>query len=421
MKNKRGTAEQVDWAMSLAIFLLFVVWFFLIIRPFTQQEENKDVIIQDIKEKFNLQTYHTIEKIPIFPVMSHHGLGVPVFVQKPLLKDIIVENGVDYADYEKNIVFLADTVSKQDVIFLKVSDKNYSDPKSGSFIREQNNRISIDSMNYSAYFSDFLLRTISFNNIVQIKNASYFLEGESFDVSDAQKEINPVYISYNFSNNVFYSEQVVFRDNSFVYGKIIPHKTITQDYLFEIDLDLDSTFINYDLGSGSSVLNGCVNLEGNRVEISNGTQSIGFSCTETMSYALCSYQSRVELSISAQLSKDSHIEYAISSYSGSEDLFQGECIWDNRTKIGLSKKEEGISLDKLFLLDDYDGVVLKRSLNISRDVDFGVEIYNMSRHKIFDIATADSGSRDVYALQYRDYLMDNYGTKTPVFVNVKTW
>ena len=68
--NKRGDS-QIDWVISLGIFILYLAWFFLLIRPYMVQEETPNMVSL-VKENFEKDAFWTVEKVPIIATSQRY-------------------------------------------------------------------------------------------------------------------------------------------------------------------------------------------------------------------------------------------------------------------------------------------------------------------------------------------------------------
>ena len=78
---KKGSSH-VDWAISLALFLLYLAWFFILIRP-AYIGQGEDVSLSSIENRFLDQTSWTVQKIPLFVSSNNDDPAAPVMVTLP--------------------------------------------------------------------------------------------------------------------------------------------------------------------------------------------------------------------------------------------------------------------------------------------------------------------------------------------------
>lgn len=71
---KKG-ASHVDWAISIGIFLVYVLGLIVFLRPGVQPLLNEDVLINLVQSNFNNETYLNIGKAPLLINLTNAGSG----------------------------------------------------------------------------------------------------------------------------------------------------------------------------------------------------------------------------------------------------------------------------------------------------------------------------------------------------------
>lgn len=63
---KKKGLNQIDWVISLAIFLLYIAWFFIFLKPQIQKSSDFAPLGRDVKENFKNDIYYSADKYPLF-------------------------------------------------------------------------------------------------------------------------------------------------------------------------------------------------------------------------------------------------------------------------------------------------------------------------------------------------------------------
>jgi hypothetical protein len=64
--NKKGAASHVDWAISIGLFVVYVLLLFIFLRPGIQPVYSQSNLVKILETSFNSDGKYTIEKTPIF-------------------------------------------------------------------------------------------------------------------------------------------------------------------------------------------------------------------------------------------------------------------------------------------------------------------------------------------------------------------
>lgn len=63
--NKKG-ASHIDWAVSMGIFLIYVLSMFMLIQPGIQDFYNDDTLVDIFEEALNNDAYYEITRVPVY-------------------------------------------------------------------------------------------------------------------------------------------------------------------------------------------------------------------------------------------------------------------------------------------------------------------------------------------------------------------
>ena len=80
--KKRGTS-QVDWAISLALFLIYVIWFFIFVRPTFLQDNVQESLINIVEDNFKEDYKWTVSKLPIMIHTNITNTYEPIILDFP--------------------------------------------------------------------------------------------------------------------------------------------------------------------------------------------------------------------------------------------------------------------------------------------------------------------------------------------------
>lgn len=426
ISDKKGSAEQVDWAMSLAIFLFFVVWFFLIVRPFTEQEGRIETIQDKIKEKFEEEVTYTVTELPYLIRSNSTWKSAPIIIEKNFnWSNYTLEDNKFFMERGDRIYLLHDLTEGNNLIYWINSKEDYKIESPSSYVRQNNDKIYVDSKNYQVGLDRYMPEEIIFSSKKQLIDSSYKVDGEEITRNNPQTFQNNLYIKQNFTTGVFDYENFIFADNSMIYQIFRPNTIINKEYLFEIELILDRGFNRYqdkemdvknDLGESD-----CHNDETSILQLSNNVQSIVFNFNKNFSYKICNYED-IELSMQTNITGD-EIDFWMNSYQG-----RNFTIYDNvfrETKTGIKRDIKGIDFYKLQDLSRYSVPQLKNRWNLSDEINFELEVFNRSedntQERIFGIQSYNPESENIFTRQYRQYIIDKYGNQDLVYVSIKTW
>ncbi len=109
--RKRGVS-QLDWIMSLALFLLYIGWFFVFVAPSISFNSNKDAVMILLEKKFEDEFTWQLKRFPLFIESNETGQLKPILMDYTYNStQIKFIDGMDFIFWEDKMIFLANLTS----------------------------------------------------------------------------------------------------------------------------------------------------------------------------------------------------------------------------------------------------------------------------------------------------------------------
>lgn len=438
MLRKRGAAlgcrkiscknalSQLDWVISLGVFMLFLAWFFVFAAPNLSFNKNSDSLAYIVESKLS-SYYWNVYKIPLF-VNVNRTTGFNQY--EPFIGDFNLDPGYNYSfdggkDYESlfgKIVFLANISQNRNVFYILKSNSDY-DKTIGYYDLSSNyNKVEIKSENFIANLRDGYVDNLNFHSKKRLEQKSMVINGVTMK-NALNYSSNKILSYYYLSTNSFNYSQVFFANNPTVYDFFDTFDSF--DNLFSVDTDyvLDDYpyyyFDNSKFGSLDYSNNVCYNKTSKFLTFYDDAEGLFYEFSRPVFFKFCTKNNTIQLSTDFNLTKG--ISYSYGFYSGSYENSLSHM--DHPTfKVGIGEVLLGINLDEL---NRFNHTVqeIKKEWGFPEQKDFRIVISDIgTRNPIFDFKTNEiDATADVYSKEYNDYILDKYGNLTKVIVTIMTW
>ena len=76
----KKAVTQVDWAVSMGIFLIYVLSMFVMIQPGIQPFNKKETMVNIAEKQLQLDAYYNITRIPLFITISKEITTANIFL-----------------------------------------------------------------------------------------------------------------------------------------------------------------------------------------------------------------------------------------------------------------------------------------------------------------------------------------------------
>ncbi|MBT3464514.1 hypothetical protein HN451_05975, partial [archaeon] len=171
--QKRGIT-QLDWALSLAIFILFIAWFFIFIQPNLTHGLNKDVLASIIETKFVNNFTWTLKKMPIFIYTEDITQNKPIILNfTESFTDFKFLDNQDFVSDNNELLLVADITTSPKTLWL-VSGGNYSVEHQIKDLIVSSNWVTT-SKNMSINFDDSIFDILSYDSQQRFNDAEIYI------------------------------------------------------------------------------------------------------------------------------------------------------------------------------------------------------------------------------------------------------
>ncbi len=356
--NKKGLSH-VDWAISLGIFLLYLMWFFVFVKPQFIADESPTQLLESTRESLVENLQWVVEKRPLFVFSNITGEDEGVIVDFPydLSKFAFSDNRYFTLD-EGRLLFLADLTEGANLFWIVSSTKNYSLP---SIIEDITATESYTTTaNFRADFSSGLLDEIYFNNESKLNSFELYINDIAIDRTDTSFVNSSILGGYKIYTENVEHKCYVLAENSKVYcfvnlGKEKPHDMTIKAELAEFpnyySNNLDQGNINY----GSE---GCEGFSSRYVNF-YGDDGLSFIFNKDADIEFC-YNGGLSFSATVRLNRN--VSYIIVAHNGSYSRILDYKLPYYDYEWGIKEEVKGIDTDKAQQLANLSYFELKQSL-----------------------------------------------------------
>lgn len=341
MWNKRGL-NQIDWVISLAIFILYISWFFLLIRPYYFPIE-EDPEIELLEDAVMDDLIWTIYKTPLVVFSDIDAMYEPVEVNFSLGLE---ESHFAFADnryftlFENNLYFLADLKKGSNLFRLVNSDETYEMPNIHTDLYATNYSTTVSSMR--ATYHDGLLKKAYYKGDFVIDDLKFMCHDELVDVDNSSFFSSKIMAVHSADTAAgFNHSSTVFGYNTRIYNKIKLDKFIDKRTVnMNMKLRGYPRYYADNVNFGQILHEGeCANFDKEYVFFYNDDEAIlfAFDNNETEIKFCYSAEDEIELNISIKVEREAEYKIYFEPFAiiPNGDFSEGWKDWSfvNNTKI----------------------------------------------------------------------------------------
>ncbi|MFH0876213.1 MAG: hypothetical protein V1859_09825 [archaeon] len=422
--QKRGVS-QIDWAMSLAIFILFIAWFFIFIRPSVEHGLGKETLQMAVKNGFSRDYLAVKSYVPLFIWSDSVGDNFPIIANFSFENpEFNIKEGYYYIVDRKKLIFLPN-ISGSPSVFHIIFDSNKTTTTDIYDLASSDNWCTTSEM-LRATFTYSLLRRIYFNESLNLRDLNIYLNKD---------RLVPSGYSYNDSVIVarYYSYTEGINHTTYVYAKNsvvdtfadVNSPTENLSYLYELKFSMD----NYNFYYSNNLYNSRLNFTEEKKNISYEADYITFHNSYDSLYVY--FDRKVNISFeyfnetidfNATFTLIDRANYRFYAHLGNYTNTTRKSYYSS---YGAEQKISGLDFSKSGF-PNYEE--LKTSWKFPSKNNFEILVYNSTTANVYKesspiiiIGKNDTSKAGVYAKDYDSFMIDENDLLIPVSVNIKVW
>lgn len=414
-RSKKGLSH-VDWAMSLAIFLLYLAWYFVLVKPLFVPSSNMDTLLDILQGGVENEVYQDIKRVRIMVPGDIESEYEPIVI--PYSRDWTESNIAHSADYfyvdDGKMFFLANLSGTRMFEMYYPHDALKTTPLKAAFAHETN----FHSGDFIAYFDDYLLDRIYFMGEQRLSGFS--VEVDDTELGTEGEFTNGTFIAkYLREDDYINFTSYVFAENSKVYSYLRPNDYQNHSMVISFATFNYTRFYFNPVSSGQlsySAMPNCRYYKSAFLDLNDGSSGLLITFSRNISIRLCTNETNADIRLEFDLSAGDEDNFNMILHEGDENDVLGYPI---SSIVGTTETLNTISAKKVSLLKNRDYDYLKQLFNYPSVRDFNMTITS-------DVVSASVGTEqplleDIYARKIEGFILDDHYDQKRVMMTLTVW
>ena len=415
-KGSKKALSQVDWAMSLGIFLLYLAWFFIVVKPLLTPSDNLNVLLDVLDSGVRENIFQDINRIRVFVPDQISSDIEPIII--PFSMDwqkAYMANSADYFVIDEGRMFFLGNLSaaKTFTIYHPMKALELTAPR---VIYADEEHTSSDE--FSAGFSSHLLDNILFMD--NTKHMDFSIEVDDTGLEDRGSFQNMTFMAaYKNTGDYLNISQYVFADNSRVYFYITPTDRRNHSVVMEF-ATFNYTSFYFDLLSKGDVpygmLETCRYYQSNFLDLYGDGTGLLLTADHNTSIKFCANETNVKLRLEFDVVVGETRSFIIMLHEGTAyDVLN----YPATPIVGVTETVKTVSQDKVSLLRNRNYDYLKQVFGYPKQRDFNVTVESDVIDASFGILPPEF--KDVYARRVEGVMIDRSYVPNRVVITLNVW
>lgn len=417
MISKKGLT-QADWAMSMAIFILYLAWFFIVMMPTFQPETKETMPFDELKEQFEKEASWDINQTPIIIRSNITGENEPIIVSFPYLGNTLQYSVLDKYSIidEGRLFFLANLqrtgTENRHLYYLLHSTSNYPQPELYSDLRSSDQSASTDRLVVN--FDDSIVDQAFYRDAVRILYYSIQVDGSPMSTISTSHSSNKLFSKHKIITPQINHSTYIILNNSRIYNyfnsKTQKHVTVGTRLHNYRNFYISST------KGGSLKYNqsDCDAYTTDYIDLYDDAYGLAFVFDEDVSIEMCHNKN---LSITADFDVDSEFGYDIIFHSTETDTTK--MTQPYKLIFGAEELLTGLSSEKLFYIENKNYTEIKSRWGYGYE--FNITVMNASNNVIFSFGKVLPNYVTTAGENYNYRKLHQNGSIEKVSVQMLSW
>lgn len=419
---KRGLAIDLDWIISLGIFLVYLGVFFIAIRQLPAQQSPASALLDNMFDKIADSTRWSVQKLPLLIVSNISG-NEPVIVRFNYdWKNFSFTDNTSFDHADRWLVFSKNLREGRNLLELVTSGENYTAQLTNFDLAAGTEGASVDSQQFVSEFKSLMLTKVNHFGKERLSDFNISISGVALTPEAAAAEANITTLSAMYKLSF-----AQLNHTSFIvagHSRIINY--VTSDAREPHNLTLSVTLRNYTFFHINNALSGtinytsrqCVKSSSRYVDFYDSTSGVSFILPEGANLSFCAGPDTVRFNTDFSITNETRYDIIFHPGDFNSTL---KYVSPYRTAFGMPENITGISWQLYKKLNETDYLALKRNFSYPSSRDFSFFLYNESGTLIFSYQPEPPGIIDIFAKEETALLLDKYGAKSKRTLRIRGW
>jgi hypothetical protein len=376
--SKKGLS-QVDWAISLGIFLIYLSLFFILVKPLVMPSRNIDTSLDSLQSKFISSAQTVVQRVPIF-VMSDIRSGSEFVIANFSYSGWNTSDIAMSEDYfaidEGKIFFIMNTSETKRALMYYPFDKRRTESR--PFLSADESRVQYGD--FSAWFDEEVLRSIFYKGAQRVFDIDILVEGKPVNPGGVFSKTD-VFAKYKVRDHVNLSTYIP-ADNTRIYSYFVSDDPVPHNLTFT------AVIYNYTRYYIDPVHNGrvvypsvpsCKDYSTGFIDFNDVSTGVAFFTSGLTDMHVCRNSTNILLSFDLEAGKKDAY-YAIFIHEGDHSAVKGYPL---AVQFGVRDELKGISQGKVSDLKAYDYAQLKDYFRFPQQRDFNITVVSADFNESF--------------------------------------
>ncbi|MBI2141691.1 hypothetical protein HYU16_04695 [Candidatus Woesearchaeota archaeon] len=420
--SKKAIAIDLDWIISLGLFLIYIGVFFIAIRQLPVQQSVTDALLENVADGIEESANWQVQRLPLI-VFSNLSGTEPIIVGFPYSwKNFSFTDNMSFDSKDSKLIFVRALNPGRNMFELVTSSENYTIPFASLDLTATGQEASVNSQRFSAKFQNSMLASVGHFDKERLSDFNISMEGLALRPETATTEANVTALSGKYKATFPQLSHTSFVVAGF--SRILNY--VSTDAKEPHNIVVSATLRNYTSFHINNAVSGAINSSAQTctasiagyVDFYDDISGVTFIVPEGTNISFCSGNSTARLSLDFAMKNETRYDILFHSGDFNSTL---KYVSPHKAAFGIAENITGISKALYRKLNETDYDALKGSWSYPSSKEFAFALYDADGVLAFNYQPKAPGVTNVFAREKDVFVLDKYGLKTKHKLRIKGW
>lgn len=420
--SKKALAVDLDWIISLGIFLIYIGVFFIVIRQLPTNQSPASALLSSVADHIEASTEWNVQKLPLL-IASNISGSEPIIVKFSYdWKNFSFTDNTSFDYVDGMLIFKPNLQEGRNLLELVSSSENYTLTSSNFDLTAGANGASVDSQQFVSEFKSSMLARVNHFGKERLTDFNISISGVALKPEAAAAEANITTLSAKYKlqfQQLNYTAFIVAG-----YSRVLNYVTTSASEPHNLKVSV--TLRNYTFFHINNALAGTINYTEEEcrsspsryIDFYDSISGITFIMPEGANMSFCAANGAVKFSTDFSITNETRYDIIFHPGDFNNTL---KYVSPYRTAFGMPENITGISQQLYRKLNETDYLAVKRNFSYPSSREFSFSLYNESGTLVFNYQPKPAGITNVFAQEATVFLLDKYGTKSKHTLRLRGW
>ena len=422
LRSRTGVAIDLDWIISLGIFLIYLGVFFITIRQLPTTQIPTVALIDSVADGIRSSATWHVQRLPL--VISSNLSGTEPLIVKFGYdwKNFSFTDNTSFDNSEGRLIFVRTLSTGRNLAQLVTSSENYSAPAKVLDIAAGPGGASVNSQRFISEFQNSVLARVNHFGKERLSDYKISISGVSLkpESGTAQTAVQSISAKYKLILPHINHTSFVVAGYSRIFNYVTTTAQEPRQMLVSATIrNYTFFYINNALsGSINYTRQGCTSSPTRYIDFYDDNSGLTLIAPQGSNLTFCVGNTSISLGLEFPIANETR--YDIIFHPGT---FNSTLKYINpyKTAFGIAENLSGISTSLYKKLNETNYQTLKDRFGYPKTKEFSFTLLNDSGTSLYKYQPVSPGITNIFTKEVDLFLLDKYGAKIRQKLRIKGW